>query len=332
MLRRMDGRCRLPVVASSSHRRCGARNAELDASAPSMLSSIVTSTAFGSAVLFGFRHGFDWDHLAALTDLTGSQRSSRRSMWVATLYAAGHATMVFALGAAAILFAARVPSSVDSIMERLVGVSLLGLGSWIAWTAMRTRGAPPLRSRWTIVIHGVRAMRARSSSNEKLIVIEHDHAHDHDGFGHRHEHLSADGPAAPMQGRSTGVAVGHRHLHRHVVRGVRDPFSPVRSSSAFGIGMLHGVGVETPTQILIFAAAANSSGRPTSIGLLACFVVGLVLANTLVAGASTLGFRRVLVHPSVAVPLAATTAFLSFGLGVVLLTGRGGSLPSIAGG
>ena len=44
-------------------------------------------TAFG----FGFRHGIDWDHLAALTDITGTERTPRRSMVLATLCAAGHA-------------------------------------------------------------------------------------------------------------------------------------------------------------------------------------------------------------------------------------------------
>ena len=59
---------------------------------------LLEATAFGAAIVFGFRHGFDWDHLAALTDLTGSQTSSKRSMWLATLYALGHAVMVLVLG------------------------------------------------------------------------------------------------------------------------------------------------------------------------------------------------------------------------------------------
>jgi len=41
----------------------------------------VLVTAFG----FGFRHGIDWDHIAALTDITGSQPTRRRSMQFATL-------------------------------------------------------------------------------------------------------------------------------------------------------------------------------------------------------------------------------------------------------
>ena len=60
----------------------------------------MASSVFVAAVVFGFRHGFDWDHIAALTDLTGSQAESRRSMGLATLYALGHAAMVMGLGTA----------------------------------------------------------------------------------------------------------------------------------------------------------------------------------------------------------------------------------------
>ena len=62
-------------------------------------------TTFG----FGFRHGIDWDHLAAIGDITGSQTESRRSMFLATLYAVGHAVVVFVLGFVAIVLAERLP-------------------------------------------------------------------------------------------------------------------------------------------------------------------------------------------------------------------------------
>ena len=99
-----------------------------------------------------------------LTDLTGSQATSRRSMALATLYALGHAAMVFALGVLAILFAQKVPASVDTAMQRLVGVSLLSLGIWIAWTAVRTRGAPPIRSRWMVLIDAGRGLLRRGAA------------------------------------------------------------------------------------------------------------------------------------------------------------------------
>lgn len=86
----------------------------------------------------GCRHGFDWDHIAALTDLTGSQSSGRRSTLLATLYSLGHAAMVIALGLVAIVFAERLPESVDAVMERVVGLMLIALAAYIAWALCAT--------------------------------------------------------------------------------------------------------------------------------------------------------------------------------------------------
>jgi len=291
---------------------------------------LLESTAFGAALVFGFRHGFDWDHLAALTDLTGSQATPRRSMWLATLYALGHAAMVVALGGAAILFAEQVPESVDLAMERLVGASLIGLGGWMVWTAWRTRGAPPLRSRWMLLIGAVRRTVARRrSAADEVVVIEHSHPHDHRHPLHGHSHPSEVRTTAPEPG---DTVVQHSHIHRHVVAAPPDPFGRYSARSAVGVGVLHGIGAETPTQVLVFAAAANATDRPASLALLGCFVVGLVAANSLIAGAATLGFRRVLTQRYVALGLAAVTAVFSFAVGTLLLAGRSAVLPPLLGG
>jgi high-affinity nickel-transport protein len=286
---------------------------------------LLESTAFGAALIFGFRHGFDWDHLAALTDLTGSQSTARRSMGLATLYALGHAVMVLVLGAAAILLADRLPDSVDLVMERFVGVSLIALGVWMAWTAVTTRGAPPPRSRWMLLIEAVQRVVGRRRPTAEPIVIEHSHPHDHAGPMHEHSHDPTELVHSGHQAAGTEVAVQHRHLHRHVAVAPADPFMRYSSWSSFGIGLLHGVGAETPTQVLVFAAAAQASGRPTSIGR-------LVASNTLVAAASTLGVRRVLGHRAVAMGLAAVTAGFSLVVGALLLLGEGSVLPPILGG
>src|SRR6266581_3214571 len=93
----------------------------------------LVATAFG----FGFRHGIDWDHIAALTDITSSQEEPRRSMWFATLYALGHALVVFVLGLAAIVLAQRLPDGVDAVMERFVGATLVILGCYVFYAVVR---------------------------------------------------------------------------------------------------------------------------------------------------------------------------------------------------
>ena len=67
-----------------------------------MLSAIAEG-GFGFGLLiasfwFGFRHGIDWDHIAAITDITSSQEERRRAIWFGTLYVVGHAAVVLAIG------------------------------------------------------------------------------------------------------------------------------------------------------------------------------------------------------------------------------------------
>ncbi len=279
------------------------------------MSSLLGAGAFAGALAFGFRHGFDWDHLAALTDLTGSQTSRRRSMWLGTLYAFGHAAMVLFLGAVAVLFGQFVSAGLDAALGRVVGVSLVGLGLWMAWTIVRTRGAAPMRSRQMLLVDAFKRLISRIRRPGETVVIDHDHPHDHDRLPHQHSHRVLTAQDAVRK----SVAVGHSHAHRHTAQLPDDPFRTSSQRSAFGIGVLHGIGAETPTQVLIFAAAANATGKATSTGLLAFFVVGLVAANTVVTAASTFGFQRLLRHRIVVTAVGGVTMLFSLVIGIRLL-------------
>lgn len=327
---------------------------------------LLESTAFGAALVFGFRHGFDWDHLAALTDLTASQRSRRRALWLSTLYALGHAVMVLVLGVLAILFAAQVPDLLDDWMGRLVGVSLIALGLWIAWTAWRTRGVPPPRSRWMLLIDGARRTRRGSRPSPAPVVIEHDHPHDH-GALHDHDHgelqpgtegrglglRAVDQPRSSRVGGAGGTraepfrshetagpragavaspkpaSAAHSHRHRHVLAPVADPFVRYGTWPSFGVGVLHGIGAETPTQVLIFATAAEATDHVSAVGVLVAFLVGLFAANTVVAVAATFGYDHLGRSRVVMGVLAAVTAVFSIGVGTLSLLGRGDVLPGL---
>src|SRR6266487_663285 len=78
-----------------------------------------------TALGLGFRHGIDWDHIAAITDITSSQEEARNSLLFGTLYALGHALVVFSLGVLAIVAGKNLPSGIDRVMPRVVGVTLL---------------------------------------------------------------------------------------------------------------------------------------------------------------------------------------------------------------
>ena len=288
-----------------------------------------------TALAFGFRHGIDWDHLAALTDITGSQDHARRSMLMATLYALGHASVVFTLGVVAIVLSAELPAWVDGTMERVVGVTLLLLGFYVIVSLVRSGRDFRMRSRWMLVFAGVkkgaRWLRGRRTNEEVIIVHEHDHAYAAD---HAHAHGAEISPDRDRERDTATVAVvtRHRHVHAHTGSMPDDPFPTYGRRTCFGVGMLHGIGAETPTQVLVFAAAAGASGAVGGVLVLATFLVGLLASNTLVAVAATFGFLGAARSFPVYAAISVVTAVFSLAVGALFVLGLSAGLPAIFGG
>ena len=269
-----------------------------------------------AAALYGFRHGFDFDHLAALADITGSTSDRRRALRLSMLYIAGHALMVMILGSIAVVAGAYIPDALDEAMGRVVGITLVALGLWLAYTAIRHPRRVRLRSRWMLAADGVRKLTGARARRE-VVVIEHAHNHVHDGL-HDHSH-----PRPSDRGGSIAVAAKtHTHVHKHVATLPADPFESYSAPGAVAIGMAHGVGVETPSQVLLFASAAGASTSAGGLATLAAFVVGLVVANAAIATAATLGFSSAKT-PRVYAAVALIAAAFSLLLGTAYLIGRG---------
>ena len=292
-------------------------------------------TAFG----FGFRHGIDWDHIAALTDITSSQEEPRRSMWFATLYALGHALVVFLLGFTAIVLAQRLPEGVDAVMERFVGATLLILGFYVFYALARHGRDFRMRSRWMLIFSGVRRgvqwLRARVGAKSELVEIEHDHAHPHTDphdLAHQHEHARTHDDVVVGAGSGRTSRPEHRHPHRHVLPLPDDPFADYAPRTAFGIGMIHGIGAETPTQVLIFVTAAGAGGKGTGFLLLLAFLVGLLSSNSAVAFAGVFGFLGAARNFRLYVAVSCITALFSLVIGTIFLFGGAALLPAMLGG
>jgi ABC-type nickel/cobalt efflux system permease component RcnA len=281
-----------------------------------------------TAFALGFRHGFDWDHLAAIGDIAASQESRRRSMLLATLYAFGHAAVAFAIGAAVILASARLPASVGGVMERLVGMTLVALGAWVIVSWVRNRGAGRMPSRGLLVIAAFRRFRA----NRQLVVIEHEHDHPltehhvHDRQ-HVHHHEHAHQSVAVGEGGGRAGTATHRHRHTHVAALPDDPFPAYGRGVALGVGMLHGIGFETPTQALVFVTAVGAGSRAAGILVLACFLTGLLVANSVVAALTTLSFTGARDRSRFYGTASLAAAAASLVLGLFYVFGIGDVLP-----
>jgi len=280
----------------------------------------------GAAFLFGFRHGIDWDHIAAITDITSSQQDHRTSFLFGTLYALGHASVVLTLGIVAIVLGESLPPSVDRVMTRVVGVTLLVLGVYVFTSLIRHGRDFRMRSRWMLIFSGVRRavrwarMRARMRSGNgdgetpSSIVVADDAVESLATSSWHHGH----------HGRP-----GHHH---HVSPEPEDAFMNYGRRTAFVVGMIHGVGAETPTQILIFLAAAGAGGPSVGVLVLGMFVAGLLTSNSGITLGSTFGYLRASRNFPIYATVAILTGVFSLTIGTIFVLGRTTLLPAIFGG
>jgi ABC-type nickel/cobalt efflux system permease component RcnA len=299
----------------------------------------VTGEAFGvgvliSAFLFGFRHGIDWDHIAAITDITSSQDDRRSALVFGTLYALGHALVVFVIGVFAIVLGERLPEGVDHVMERIVGFTLVLLGVFVFVSLIRHGREFRMRSRWMLIFTGVRntyrrirpsAVPSRTEDDAHLREPVHVHAGD-DGGGVAIE-VAEDLPVSEWHHGHHGRPGHHHHKHPEP-----DAFMNYGTRTAFAVGMVHGVGAETPTQLVIFLTAAGASGKTAGVAVLAAFIVGLLSSNTMITLGSSYGFLRASQNWKIYVTVAVLTGLFSLVIGTLFLFGRGILLPVIFGG
>ena len=277
------------------------------------------SAGFGVALLvsafaFGFRHGFDWDHIAAITDITSSQSNTRVGLRYATLYAGGHAVVVFLIGIVAIVLGETLPDSIDAAMGRVVGVTLIILGVYVVYALIRYREDFRLRSRWMLLFSGVRSVYRRARGRAEPVTHEHAHA-----IVHHNGEANASGGGVLLK--------THTHEHTHT-----DPFMDYGTGTSLLVGALHGVGAETPTQVVIFLAAAGAGGAWAGIVTLGVFLFGLFAANTVLALASASGFLAANKRFGVYAAVSLVTALASLVLGVSFVLGKDGWLPALFGG
>ncbi len=259
-----------------------------------------------TSLLLGLRHGVDWDHIAAIADLNTASDSRRRGFMLSLSYSLGHGVVVLALGSVLIFAGATIPEGLDHWMGRVVGITLIALGLVVLYDLIANKGTARLRSRWMLILDGTFAglRRVRALGGGRRITVEHTHPHQHEqDFDHadppahdhahqRHEAALAT-PALVGSGASEPSApVSHAHAHAHHLDLPQHPPAAHSHGVATGIGMLHGVGIESPTQMAAFVASASVVSRAAGFGLLAVWVLGLVVANAFLALAAGRGLLR----------------------------------------
>jgi high-affinity nickel permease len=254
-----------------------------------MADSTSLKLALLTTAMLGFRHGLDYDHIAAITDITSVQSKARDAMRYGLLYVTGHAATVAVLGAAVIAFRVSLPAASDRWAERFVGLTLVVLGIYVLGTFFREsqhgHSHTQPRTRITLLVNGVLWLYWR--------------------LGKIFGGTRAEAPQIFKDGYG--------------------------NSSTFLVGVIHGLGAETPTQLLLFLMAANLGGTAAGLLGLAMFILGLLLMNTLMCAAAAGLFSATLARPHALRSLTLLTSAYSIIVGTIFLLGVADKLPSLTG-
>src|SRR6185437_12272097 len=99
--------------------------------------------------------------------------------------------------------------------------------------------------------------------------------------------------------------------------------------SVFLVGILHGVGAETPSQLALFFLTANLGGTSRGMLGLAAFALGLVAMNAIMTATIGGAFNAGGHHPRFYHVIAWTGAVSSCGIGLIFLLGISDRLPAL---
>ncbi|MEA2609919.1 MAG: hypothetical protein QOJ75_2162, partial [Chloroflexota bacterium] len=296
-----------------------------------------------TGLFLGIRHGIDWDHIAAIADITsstaaGSQaeaahagqhvavsghshlhggelemRAHDAGPGAATL--APHMAILPGIGRTRFLSGQSAAIKLGTLyaLGHAVVVVALGLAA-LAFGALLPDWLDPVMGRivgltlvalglWVIysVYRYARAGEAFRLRSRWMLVFD-------------------------------GVRYGWRrfqarlHGHEHVEPLEMSSYGP---RTAFGVGMIHGIGAETGSQVLLIAAVGGASSAGLGVPMLIAFVVGLLLSNFAIVIVSSVGFVSSQARERVYVAFGAVAGLFSLFVGSVFLLGLNGGLPDL---
>ena len=295
-----------------------------------------------TGLLLGIRHGIDWDHIAAITDITSTtaaagtaeaahveqhreisgQHHGHGGQLEMRAHDAGpgSATLAPATTGGAVAGNWRLSEQGEAI--RLGTLYALGHGSVvivlglaaIAFGALLPEWLDPLMGRVvgvTLVVLGL-----------WVLYSVYRYARAGEAFHLRSRWMLL----------FDGVRMGWRRLqarlhgHEHV-----EPLemSSYGTRTALGVGMIHGVGAETGSQALLIAAVGGASSAGLGVPMLFAFVIGLLISNFAIVLFSSVGFVTSQTRERVYVGIGAVAGVFSLAIGVVFVFGQDAVLPDL---
>lgn len=283
-------------------------------------------------VALGFRHGFDWDHIAAITDITSTTSTSHADVNVspgAPLAGGAHgehvtehdhthddAPVAHALLESRFTHEQRHALGLGTLyaLGHASMVVLLGtlallfaaiLPEWLDPILEKVVGVTLLLLGAWVLFSVTQSLRGKGDFRLRsrwMLLFD-----------------------AARYGWGALQARVHGHEHRPSPHATQ--YGP---ATAFGVGVIHGVGAETGSQALLLAGVAGAAGDAArGVMILAAFTVGLLLANTLVAFVTATGFIGAQRLRAIYIVLGLVAGALSLYIGTLFVLGVGAALPDL---
>lgn len=240
-----------------------------------------------TGLVAGMRHGIDWDHIAAISDITSTQNKISNGIFMSFLYGLGHASVVATIALGLLQMSFTLPKGIDRIMENVVGFTLVILGIYVFYSLHKKKGDDfRLLPRWAlaanIILNSFSWLKAKITNTHRK-----HHQVLKNGYGNRASYL---------------------------------------------IGMVHGIGAETPSQMLLFAMTIStgvSASKEFGAMIIAAYSLGLVTTNTIMGGLGAYGYIKSGEHQRLYRYAAFVTGSFSMIIGMLFLAGGISNLPNI---
>ena len=306
------------------------------ATSPAGLGVLATGLALG------IRHGIDWDHIAAITDITSTTAAAgvaeaaheeqHRSVsghhhgHGGTLEIRAHDA---GPGAAALAPATRGGASAFDRVghEQVEAIKLgtlyaLGHGAVVIALGIAALAFGALLPEWLDPIMGRIVGLTLVLLGAWVLYSVYRYARGGESFRLRSRWMLVfDGIRYAW--RRAGARL---HGHEHVEPLEMSSYGP---KTAFGVGMIHGVGAETGTQVLLIAAVGGAASAGLGIPMLFAFVLGLLMSNFAIVVLTSVGFVASQTRERIYVVVGFVAGLFSLVLGTIFLLSLDGVIPAM---
>ena len=216
--------------------------------------------ALGLGFLLGLKHAVEADHIVAVTTIVSEQRSVWRSALVGALWGGGHTVSLFVAGVFVILLGLAIPEGVATLLEMMIALMIILLGSRILYLILRDRRRIHL------------------------------HTHEHDGQLHTHLHFHDEQDAHSI---ADSKDANRRAHHTGAVN--RAQGGSARSARSFGwkpfvVGLAHGLAGSAALTLLVLTEVVRGGSRSLGLAYLVIFGVGSIGGMLLMSALISLPF------------------------------------------